>query len=169
MKKSTIKIISLAVLELLLWYSAALAAGSATVSATVTVQNVSLSVTSGTISYGIIPSNTSKSTIATDLNDTQTVTNNGNVAEDVTIKGQNSTNWTLASSNGTDQYVQRYCTSTCATPPTGYTALTTSYQDLKTNLASLGTQNFDLQITTPNPSTVFTQQNVDVSILAAAH
>lgn len=69
---------------------------------------------------------------------------------------------------GSDQYVHRFCTATCGSPPTNYTALTTSYQTLATGVAASGTQTFDLYITTPNPSTVYTQQSVDVMVQAVA-
>ncbi len=145
------------------------AATTGSVTATVTTQNISLTVTDGAVTYGTLNANTSKSTITADLNDLQTATNNGNVAEDFNIKGQNSTNWTLAGTSGSDQYVHKFCITTCAAPPTNFTALTTSYQALATNKAASGTQTFDMQITTPSPSTVYTQQSVDVTVQAVAN
>jgi len=146
-------------------WSVALAAGTATIAATVTVQNISVSVSDGTIAYGTLGSNSSAGTNGTD---TQTATNNGNVAEDFNIKGQNSGSWTLGGTAGADQYVHKFCTATCGSAPTNYTALTTSYQALANSVAASGTQTFDLYITTPNPSTVFTQQSVDVTVQAVA-
>lgn len=143
------------------------AATTANVAATVTVQNVSVSVNSGTVSYGTLATNTSA---GTNGSNSQTVTNAGNVAEDFNIRGQNSANWTLAGSAGTDAYIHRFCTATCGSAPTNYTALTTSYAGLGAgNIASSGTQNFDLYITTPTSSSVFTQQSVDVTVQAVAH
>lgn len=141
------------------------AASTAAVTATVTVQNISVSVTDGTVAFGTLASNSSAGTNATD---TQTATNNGNITENLNIKGQNSANWTLAATAGSDQYVLKFCTATCTTPPTNYTALTTNYQTLATSMATSGTQTFDLYITTPNPSTVFSQQSVDVTVQAVA-
>ena len=143
----------------------AYAADTATVTATVTVQNISLTVSDGSIAYGTIAQNSTKSTC--DLSDTQTVTNNGNVAETFNIKGQNSANWTLAATAGTDQYVHKFATSTC--PWTSGTALTTSYQTMQTNVPVSGTATLNLQINTPNPSTVFEQQSVDVTVQAVAY
>jgi hypothetical protein len=163
---SGLLVITVATLTLLSSYSLAWAATTATVTATVTVSNVSVTVSSGTITWGTLGSNTASSTRTAY---TQTVTNAGNVAEDFTIKGQNSANWTLGATNGSDQYVQKFCTSGCTTPPTGYTALTTVNQTLASNVASSGTVSLDLYILTPNPSTVFTQQSVDVTITASAH
>ena len=156
----------IALLVLLLSYSLARAANTATVSATVTVSNVSVTVSSGTVTWGTLAANTASSTHPAY---TQTVTNAGNVAEDFTIKGQNSANWTLAATNGSNQYVESFCTSSCTSAPTGFTALTTSNQSLATNVAATGTASLDLYILTPNPSTVFTSQSVDVTITAAAH
>ena len=147
-------------------YSLALAATTATVTATVTVQNISVTVASGTVTWGTLGSNTASSTNPAY---TQVITNAGNVAEDFTVKGQNSASWTLAATNGSNQYEEAFCNTGCTTAPTGYTALTTVNQTLATNIASAGTTNLDLYILTPNPSTVFTSQSVDVTITAAAH
>lgn len=145
-----------------------LAADTATVNATVTAQNISVTINDGSVSYGIMALGTSRSTISGDLNDQQTAQNNGNVAEDFNIRGQNSANWTLAATIGTDQYVHRFCTSSCTTPPTNYTALTTSYQTLANSVAPSGTQVFDLQLSTPSATTTYTSQSVDVIVLAVA-
>jgi len=143
------------------------AGSTATVTATVTVQNISLTVADGAVAYGTLAANTSKSTCTSELNDAQIITNDGNVAENFNVKGQNSANWTLAATPGTDQYVHKFVTSTCSTF-TGGTTLTTSYQTAYTNVAVNATTTLNLQITTPNPSTVFTQQNVDVMLQAVA-
>jgi hypothetical protein len=142
-----------------------MAADTATVAATVTVQNISVSVSDGTVAYGTLGQN---ATADTNPADTQTATNNGNVTENFNIKGQSSTNWTLGATAASDQYIHGFCKTTCTTPPTNYTALTTSYATLATGIAASGTQTFDLYINTPNPSTVFTQQSVDVTVQAIA-
>lgn len=143
------------------------AATTATVAATVTVQNVSVSVADGSVAYGTLATNTSA---GTNGSDTQTVTNGGNVAEDFNIRGQNSANWTLGASAGVDTYVHQFCTATCGSAPTNYTKLTTSYAALGAgNVAANGTQTFDTYITTPTSSSVFTQQSVDVTVQAVAH
>lgn len=163
-------ILSLVVMIALSFVGVVQGSSTGTVAATVTAQNISVSISTGTVTYGTLAANTSKSTIATDLNDTQTATNNGNVAEDFTIKGQNSTNWTLSGTAGVDTYVHQFCVSSCTTPPTNFTALTTSNQALGAgNVAASGTQNFDLRITTPTSSSVTTQQSVDVTVTATAH
>ncbi len=141
------------------------AASTATVTATVTVQNISVTVTDGSVAFGTMASNASAGTNGTD---TQTATNNGNITENINIRGQNSTNWTLGTTAGSDQYILRFCIATCGTPPTNYTALTTNYQTLASGITTTGNQTFDLYITTPNPSTVYTQQSVDVTVQAVS-
>lgn len=142
------------------------AATSATVTATVTVQNISVTVSSGSVTYGTLSNNSSA---GTNPAQTQTATNNGNIAESFNISGSNSTNWTLGATAGSDVYVHKFCSASCGTPPTSYTALTTGNQTLATNIAAAGNQTFDLYITTPNPSTVYTVQSVDVTVQAVAY
>ena len=152
-------------ISLLCYSTEVMAADSDSVSATVTVQNISLSVEDGTIAYGILVAGASKSTI--DLTDTQIVTNDGNVAEKFNIKGTDSANWTLEAAIGTDQYVHKFCAAACGTPPTNYTALAeASYTTLAASVAPLGTQSLDLEITAPSSSTVFTSQDVNVTVQA---
>lgn len=143
----------------------------ATASATAPV--VSVSVSDGVVSYGTMPANTSKSTLPGELNDMQTATNDGNVVENFNIKSQDASGggctWTLASTNGSDQYVHSFCNDTdlnCSSPPTNYTALTSSYQTLDTGISVSGTTQFQLRLTTPNPSTCYGQQTVNVTIQA---
>lgn len=144
------------------------AATTGDVAATVTVQSIALTVADGTVAYGTLAAGDSAGTNGTDL---QTVTNTGNVAEDFTIKGTNSANWTLDSTNVTsDHYIHKFCTATCASAPTNYTALTTSNAALGAgNVAASGTQTFDLYVTTPATSTVTTAQSVNVTVTASAH
>ncbi|MDY0097496.1 MAG: hypothetical protein RBS01_04060 [Candidatus Dojkabacteria bacterium] len=143
------------------------AADSGTVAATVTAQNISLSVSDGTISYGILAVSTTKATVNLAPVDTQTVTNDGNVTEQFNIKGTDSADWTLESAVGPNQYVHKFCASSCATPPTNYTALSeASYATLAASVVPAGTQSLDLEISTPSSSTVFTSQNVNVVVQA---
>lgn len=146
-------------------YTNASAATTATVAATATVQNISVTVADGTVAYGTLASNASAGTYNAD---TQAVTNNGNITENINVRGTNSADWTLAASTASDQYVHRFCNASCWNAPTGYTALTTSYQTLASNVTTSATTALELYITTPNPSTVFTQQSVDVTVQAVA-
>lgn len=143
------------------------AATTATVTATVTVENISVSVSDGTVAYGTLGLNSSA---GTNGSDTQTATNDGNVTEDFNIRGQDTGTWTLNTVNtGTDNYIHRFCTATCGSAPTNFTALTTGYQTLASAISAAGNQTFDLYITTPQTSTVYTQQSVDVTVQAVAN
>ncbi|HOB89704.1 MAG TPA: hypothetical protein PKG74_00010 [Candidatus Colwellbacteria bacterium] len=145
------------------------ASNSATVAATVLLENVSVSVSDGTVDYGILALNSSNCT--TTLTDTQTVTNEGNVNINILIRGQDSVNWTLSGSADTDKYVHRFCNASvndCDTPPTDYTALTLNNQTLGSALPPSDTIDLDLNLTTPTASTFFIQQDVDVIITAIA-
>jgi len=141
-----------------------LAAETTSVTATVTVQNISVSVSDGTVAYGTLAVGTSKSTC--DLSDTQTLTNDGNVTEDFNIKGQNSASWTLAETAGSEEYVHEFSTDTC--PVSTWTPLTTDYQTAATGITAGGTSPLNLQITTPTATNDYTEQSVDVTILAVA-
>jgi len=143
----------------------------AEVAATVMVQNIAVSVSDGSIDYGTLGQNSTQNTLPGGANDMQTATNDGNVTSDIKIKGTNSNDWTLGATAGDNIYTHHFCNATdndCTTPLTNYTALTTSYTDLKTDVAASGTVDFHLQINTPNPSSVFTQQNVNVWVQASA-
>lgn len=143
------------------------AADEATVTATVTVQNVSVTVSDGTVTYGTLGTSSSANTTSSGTNDSQTATNNGNVTSNLNIKGQNTTAWTLAGSIGADQYKHDFCITTCDSSPT-WTALTTNYQTLASGVATSGTQVFDLRLNTPSSSTSFTQQSANVTVQAVA-
>ncbi len=142
------------------------AANSGNVNATVTAKNVALTVTSGTVSYGTIDLSGSASTVT--LGASQTVTNTGNVNEDFTIKGYDTTGtgvaWTLAATIGADQYKHEFSTS--ATFPG--TALTTGYQSMSTAVASLATKTLDLKIYTPSSTSDYNQKTAQVTVMASA-
>ena len=145
------------------------------VTATVTVLNISITVSPGSVAYGTLAVNTTQDTRPGGVNATQTATNNGNVTENFFIRGSNSTpgNWVLAATNNVNQYVHEFCiTGTgvspadpCDTSPT-FTALTTVNQTLVSGVAVGGTQKVDLKIITPTSSSDFTQQNVNVTVVA---
>ncbi len=167
MFKKLLVIPIISVFMLAFYYSGEVfAANEGTVTATVTIQNISLTVGDGTITYGILALSSTNTTVA--LTDTQTITNNGNVPINVNIKGQNTTSWTLAATIGSNQYIHQYCLATCGTYPTNYTPMTTTYSLAKSNLAASGTQSIDLGISTPSSSTDYTEQSVNVMVQAVA-
>jgi len=146
------------------------AADTAQISATVTVQNISVSVSDGSIDYGTLAPGGSQDTTTNGNGDSQTATNDGNVNEDFKIKGANVTtgcSWTLSTSAGDEQYSHEFCTTDCDSSPT-WTALTTDYTDLATGVTPSGTQDFDLKITVPTSTNCDQQATVDVTVQATA-
>ena len=147
------------------------AATEGTVTATVTAQNVALTVTDGTIAYGIIVVSGSDNTASSGtLNDTQTATNTGNVAGDLDIKGQDGTGgtaWTLAGAIGADTYKHDFCITDCDGTPT-WVALTTTYQTLASSVAASGTQLFDTKINMPSSVSDYVEKSVDVMVQISA-
>lgn len=127
---------------------------------------VSVTMTSdGTVSYGTVAANQSKSTL--DITDTQIVKNDGNVAEDFNIKTTAPAGWSLGASALTDTFVHEFSTNSGS----NWTKFTTanSYQSLISNIAANGTQNLDLRFTAPNPSTSFTEKTLTVTVQAVEH
>ncbi len=148
-----------------------LAAETGDVSATVTVQNVAITVSDGSIAYGTLAASGTQDTVT--LTDTQTATNAGNVQEDFNIKGFDSTGcvWTLAETQDSEQYFHKFCNDTdndCAAPPTDYTALTTDYATLGSDVATSGTVDFQLQIGVPSSTTCDDEATVTVTVQAIA-
>lgn len=146
----------------------ALAASTGTVAATVTPMKISVSVTSGTVAYGTLDISSTKDTTATGLNDTQTATNDGNVAEDLNIESTDATggtNWTLAATPGADQYEHDFSTNS----GTSWAAMSTSYASLATNVAATGTKDFDLKIHTPTSTSDYVQKSITVTVQAVQH
>jgi hypothetical protein len=135
----------------------------------VTAPVISITITAnGTIDYGTV--STSQDTTSNGINQTIQVQNNGTVVEDFDIRGQNSTNWTLAASAGDATYKHEWCTQTCDSTPT-WNTLTTTYDSnyLASSVAVDDTVDFDLKITIPTSNAGASQQNVDVFIRATAN
>jgi hypothetical protein len=167
-RRNLISLIALSALFVGLFPWGARAADTASVTATVTVQNISVTVSDGTITYGTLGQNSTKNTC--DLTDTQTATNNGNITEDLNIKAiadASTPDWAIGATAGSDIYTHKVSKATCPTF-TATITLTTSYQELAQDIAESGDQTFDLEINTPNPSTVYTEQSVDVTVQAVA-
>ena len=149
-----------------------LAADTGDVTATVTVKNIAITVSDGSIAYGSVAAGGTKSTLSGEANDMQTVTNSGNVEEDFNIKGFNVSSgcsWTLAATQGSEQYFHKFCNDTdqdCSTPPTSYTALTTNYQSLDTNIVTSDSVDFQLQIGVPSSTACTSEATVTVTVQA---
>lgn len=139
------------------------------VSFTTAIISITLT-TGGTVSYGYIAANTSKDTTASGVNATQTVQNSSTIAEDFNIKTSDAiggTQWTLGASSGSNTYVHEFSTNSGS----NWTKFTTAdaYQSLATNIATNGTKNFDLRITTPTSSSDLTQKTITITIQAVAN
>ncbi len=135
------------------------------VTATVTPANIALSVDPGTVTYGYVSLNSSANTTASGVNQTQTINNDGNVDLDFDITGTNSDDWTIGLTQGADIYKHEFCVTDCDSSPT-WTAFTTSYVSVATDVESEGSQDFDLRITLPTTTTSYDQQNVNVTVRA---
>jgi hypothetical protein len=152
----------------------AIAADTGVVNATVTVQSISVTVSSGSVSYGTLALSSTTSTWHNAQ--TQIATNAGNVAEDFNIKGSDATGttqtWTLAGAAGNAQFIHGFCkasSTTCNAEPTNYTALTYNYISLASNVLAGSTSGTDLYINTPTVTTDYTQHTTQVTIQATAH
>jgi hypothetical protein len=155
----------------------ALAGTTGSVAATVSPQNISVSVTDGVVAYGTMNLSSSKDTTSGGVDDTQTATNDGNIAEDFNISSSDATGgsgWTLAGTVGADQFKHSFCTSGSGSPDpcdTGATwnAMSTSYSSLGSNIAASGTSKFDLKIDTPSSTTDYLQKSITVTVQAVQH
>lgn len=159
--------VALIFLGLLLIAHNVYAATTANVTATVTAQNISVSVADGGVAFGTIGLSSTADTTTTGVNDSQTATNDGNISEQFNIKAGNTTGWTLAATAGSNQYAMKFCKTTCDTTPT-WTAvgIDPSYATLATGIAALGTQVFDLQVGSPTTTTDYNQQTITVTVQA---
>lgn len=137
--------------------------GTGSVTATVTAQNLAISVADGTVVYGSMGVGTSKATTATGLNDSQDAVNIGNTDAKMNIVGQTSPNWGIGPSAGNEIYAHKFCTSGCDGTPS-WTPLSDEYAELVASIAVGGTQNFDLIIYPPTITANYTSQSVNVTV-----
>jgi hypothetical protein len=122
---------------------------------------VSITISDGTVTFGTMNFSTSKDTIT--LTDTQQVTNNGNVAIDIAIKGYDTgCPWTLAGTIGAEQYTYEYSLNAGGS----WTPLTTTYSSMITSLGVAASDDFDLKLSTPTTTACATEQTVDLTLIA---
>jgi len=146
------------------WIIPANAGQTATITVTVTptgTYSISVSPTSwdnGQLAYG-----SSNSTSGGYFN----VTNNGDITCKVQIKASDTTDWTLASSAGYNQFVMKASTDGGSNWDL---TLTTSYQDLFSSIPPTGTNwdTFDLQLIMPTSGDAETQQTITVTLQAVS-
>ena len=139
----------------------AMAGPDDTVNATVTAVVISVNVSPNSISYGSQPlgkTNAVPSPMPLD------VVNDGTVPVNFSIRGSDSQAWTLASSQGGNQFVHKFSTS----GPTGtYTALTTSNQSLfGSSVAPAGVVNVDMRMDLPTSTASTAEQSTIITVVA---
>jgi len=135
------------------------AATSDTIAVTVTLQNVSVSITAGdpwAIGF-IAPGGVATKTPCTALND-------GNVQEDLTIAVTDSGNWTAGAAAAVNVFAMDLG------PAVGPydTNITTGGVTLTNDLAASGSYNFGLEFNAPTTGSNLTAQSITVTITAAA-
>lgn len=149
---------------------AAVFAAEDTVSCTVTATVVSVTVTDGDVAYGTLGLGATNNTIGTD---TQTVTNNGTVTEDFSIKSSDATRgggttWELVETPpGSDEFKHEFSTNsggdwTAMSDTNGFTAMASG-------VAPEGTESLDLQITMPGTTDDYLEHSITVTVMAVEH
>jgi len=135
------------------------------VTATVTAQNLALTVADGVVTYGTVGVGNSKATTTGggELADSQDAVNTGNIESKFNIKGSTSPNWGIGPTAGDEEYAHKFCTSNCDSSPS-WSALTTSYATLVGTIGVGVTQNFDLILYTPLTTANYTEQSVNVTV-----
>jgi hypothetical protein len=135
------------------------AADNTTVNATVQPLLLAVSVSQSSVNYG------TKTLGATGVASSPmyvTVNNDGSVAEKFNVKGANSSGgWQLGATQGTNTYVHRV-----STDGSSFTALTTSDNQLISNIPSGSNFNLYFQLDLPTSPTSITQQILPVTITA---
>lgn len=141
-------------------------AAEATVDATVTPQLVAVSVSDGTVVYGILAANSSANTFT--LGQQQTATNDGNVDVDLDIRSSDAvvagTDWNLEATTSTDQYTHEFSIDDGVS--WSFFAADNSVSDLADPV--IASKTFDLRITTPTTSTDLGEHTITVTVLATA-
>jgi len=150
------------------------AQSTADVTATVTAQNISVTLTTdGSVAFGTIATTSTEDTTLSGVDDTETAQNNGNVIEDFNIQGFDSTSsgsgWALDTSAGTDAYTMKFCISDCDGTASWSDVGDGSYTSLATGIAASGTQDVDLQVGTPTSTNDYNEQTMTVTIQAVAN
>lgn len=167
---------SVAVLALLGMAVGVMAVQGATtsdVAATVTAQLVSVSVADGAVAYGILGLGVTKDTTNTGVDNTQTATNDGNVAADFGIRSSDAVGgdaWNLAVATGTDAFVHDWCTVDCDGTPiwNAFDEDNVTYSSLASGVATSTGQAFDLRIHTPSAVSDNVLKTITVTVQATA-
>ena len=132
-----------------------------TVTATVTAELITITVTDGSVDYGVLSINTSKE------DNSQVVTNNSNVAVDLEVKSSDAVgghDWDLAAAAAADAYTHEFAPD--GSSWTTFNVDNNTYASLKTNVAVSGVQDLDLKIGTPTSVTDNEEKTITVTVLA---
>ncbi|MFA6982284.1 MAG: hypothetical protein WC243_04690 [Patescibacteria group bacterium] len=146
-----------------------------TVQAYITAEVISVAIDEDTIPFGVVGTGSTQNTTSLGLGDgppeyTITATNNGSVAEDFDIAGDDSTNWTLAADAASEVFTLDHCVTTCDTSPLWVqSGIGASFVEFANNIAALGTSDVDLQVGTPTFTTHVTEESFTVTIQASKH
>jgi len=138
-----------------------------TVDTTVSPMFIGISVAPSLLDYGSLETGTSGNLPTPAL---FTVTNAGTENVDLTIRGANTTDWTLASTTGPNQYRHNYGTDSGVTP---FTPLSTSDLPLWSGLVAnpdgiQGSFDVFLALDMPTTTSSFDTQHATVTIVASA-
>lgn len=149
-----------------------LAATTDDVTATVTPKIISVLLSPTSVDFGVVAVNSYKDTTSgsSGVNTSITATNNGTVAESFGVQGSDSGDWALvpiASHGNAEEFAMEYCNNgTCDVTPNWADIGDGSYATLGTNIALLGTQEFDLRIRTPFSTIATAEQSITITVLA---
>jgi hypothetical protein len=143
------------------------AADTDTITATVTAENISVTVSDGTISFGVLNLNTTSDTVG---GETQTAENDGNVTEDFNIMGTDTTDWELADvlqGNGADRFRLQFSLD----GSTWSEFEDDDYTPLTSNIPPTGgdSDTFDVEVQTPTSSSSYDEQSTTITVQAALH
>lgn len=142
-------------------------ATTAPVTATVTAQLISVSVSDGTVEYGILNTSTSKDTVSSPVQ-TQTATNNSNVTANLNIlssDAEGGVNWNLAAAAGADAFKHEFSVNGGAAW-TAFNPDNVTYSSLASSVALSGTKAFDLKIGTPTSVSDNVLKTITVTVQA---
>lgn len=136
-------------------------AATDTIEVTVTLQNISVSVSPASWDMSTTPIAPG----AIVVKDPCIATNNGNVQEDLTIAVADSTNWTAGAAKGVNVFAMDLGP---AGGPSYTTNIITAGVTLTNDLAKDGLYNFGLEFNAPTAGSVFTTQTIIVTVTAVA-
>jgi len=125
--------------------------------------------TDGTVAFGFVSLNGEENTLASGVDDTEIVKNNGGATENFNIKTSNATGgtqWSVGASANEDVCVVSFSTNDGG----AWEVLQTvdDYETLATGVLEDGTVDLDLKIGTPTITTDYNQKSITITIQAVA-